>query len=167
MKSTWIKAIKNEQFVKWPGIFYYRCRKTSHAYDSNSKRPLRLKAKEYKIYAKREREIKTWHDTKSRREELRCVHCIHSSEYQRNSVYWFDRKFSSNINSGYKHVMVLYHYDSNGIIFRPMKNRSDIEAMRVYKYMYEYLKACNFKHKWRKCTKKPPQLWRHTSQTRT
>ena len=45
--------------------------------------------------------------------------------------------------SGGKYVMILYHYDSNGIIFRPMKNRSYIEAMRVYEYMYDYLKARN------------------------
>ena len=43
--------------------------------------------------------------------------------------------------------MVLYHYDSNGIIFRPMKNRSDIEAMRFYKDMYDYLKSRNYKPK--------------------
>ena len=43
--------------------------------------------------------------------------------------------------------MVLYHYDSYIIIFQPMKNRSDIEAIRVYEYMYKYLKACNCKSK--------------------
>ena len=40
-----------------------------------------------------------------------------------------------------KYVIILYHYDSNGIILRPMKNRSDIEAMRVYKDMYNYIKS--------------------------
>ena len=49
--------------------------------------------------------------------------------------------------SGHKYVMLLYHYDSNGIIFRPTKNRGNIEAMRVYKDMYNYLKARNFKPK--------------------
>ena len=43
--------------------------------------------------------------------------------------------------------MVLYHYDSNGIIFRPMKNRSNVEAMRVYEDMYNYLKERNCKPK--------------------
>ena len=43
--------------------------------------------------------------------------------------------------------MVFYHYDSNRIIFRPMKNRSDIEAMRVYEDIYEYIKAPNCKPK--------------------
>ena len=45
--------------------------------------------------------------------------------------------------SGNKYVMVLYHYDSNGIIFLPMKNRIYIEAMGVYEDMYDYLKARN------------------------
>ena len=45
--------------------------------------------------------------------------------------------------SGNKYVMVLYHYDSNGIIFRPMKTRSYIEAMGVYEDMHDYLKARN------------------------
>ena len=49
--------------------------------------------------------------------------------------------------SGHKYLMVLYHYDSNGIIFQPMKNRSDKEAMRVYGYIYKYLKALNCKPK--------------------
>ena len=39
--------------------------------------------------------------------------------------------------------MVLYHYNSNEIIFRPMKNRSNVEAMNVYEDMYDYLKARN------------------------
>ena len=43
--------------------------------------------------------------------------------------------------------MVLYHYDSNGIFFRPMKNRNNLEAMRVYEDMYDYLKSCNYKPK--------------------
>ena len=43
--------------------------------------------------------------------------------------------------------MLLYNYDSNGIIFRPMKNRSDEEALRVYNDMYTYLKARNCKLK--------------------
>ena len=56
-------------------------------------------------------------------------------------------KFTVTSISGHKYVMVLYHYDSNGIFFRPMKNRSNLEAMRVYEDMYEYLKARNFKPK--------------------
>ena len=52
-------------------------------------------------------------------------------------------KFPVTSISGYKYVMVFYHYDSNGIVFRPMKNRSDIEAMRVYEDMYDYIKSRN------------------------
>ena len=40
-------------------------------------------------------------------------------------------KFPVTSISGHKYVMILLHYDSNGIIFRPMKNRNNLEAMRV------------------------------------
>ena len=56
-------------------------------------------------------------------------------------------KFPLTSISGHKHVMGLYHYDSNGIIFRPMKKGRDIEAMRVYGDICEYLKARNCKPK--------------------
>ena len=56
-------------------------------------------------------------------------------------------KFPVTSISGHKYVMVLYHYFLNGIIFRPMKNRSDTEAMGVYKYIYHYLKSRNCKPK--------------------
>ena len=46
-------------------------------------------------------------------------------------------KFPVTSISGHKYVILLYHYDSNGIIFRPMKDRSDIEAMGVYEDMYD------------------------------
>ena len=56
-------------------------------------------------------------------------------------------KFPVTSISGHKYVMVLYHYDSNGIIFQTMKNRSNIEAMRVYEEIYEYIKARKCKPK--------------------
>ena len=49
-------------------------------------------------------------------------------------------KFPITSKRGYKYMFVLYHYDSNAIIVRPMKNRSDEEFLRVYKDIIEYLK---------------------------
>ena len=39
--------------------------------------------------------------------------------------------------------MVLYHYNSNAILFRPMKDRSDMEAVQVYSEFYKYLNDQN------------------------
>lgn len=57
----------------------------------------------------------------------------------------FTGKFLVTSSTGYKYIMVLYHYDSNGIFFRPMKNRSDTEAVWVCTDMYQYLKVQNCK----------------------
>ena len=56
-------------------------------------------------------------------------------------------KFTVTSISGHKYVTVFYHYDSNRKIFRPMKNRSDIESIRFYEDMYKYPKSRNCKHK--------------------
>ena len=39
------------------------------------------------------------------------------------------RKFPVTSRTGNIYILVLYHYDSNAILFRPMKNRSDAEAV--------------------------------------
>ena len=56
-------------------------------------------------------------------------------------------KFPVTSISGHKYAIVLYHYDSNGIILRPMKKRSDIEETIFYEDIYNYIKARNCKPK--------------------
>ena len=40
---------------------------------------------------------------------------------------------------GYNYIIVCYIYDTNGIIVRPMKNRSVSEHIRVYQEIFVYL----------------------------
>ena len=40
---------------------------------------------------------------------------------------------------GYNYIIVCYIYDTNGIIVRPMKNRSVAEHIRVYQDIFGYL----------------------------
>ena len=40
---------------------------------------------------------------------------------------------------GYNYIIVCYIYDTNGIIVRPMKNRSVAEHIRVYNEIFGYL----------------------------
>ena len=42
-------------------------------------------------------------------------------------------------NRGNKYLFVLYDYDSNYILIRPMKSRADIEFIRVFTYLHEHL----------------------------
>ena len=36
-----------------------------------------------------------------------------------------------------KYILFLYHYNSNEIIIRPLKNRSDKETLTVYAELYQ------------------------------
>ena len=40
---------------------------------------------------------------------------------------------------GYNYIIVCYIFDTNGIIVRPMKNRSVAEHIRVYNEIFGYL----------------------------
>ena len=44
-------------------------------------------------------------------------------------------------------MLVLYHYDSNTILIRPLKLKSDNKTLRVYSELYEYLLSKGFKIK--------------------
>lgn len=50
-------------------------------------------------------------------------------------------KFPVTSVQGNKYVLVVYHYDSNSIIVRPLKNRNDNETLNVYSEIYEELTA--------------------------
>ena len=48
-------------------------------------------------------------------------------------------RFPTNSSRGYNYIIVCYIYDTNGIIVRPMKNRSVSEHIRVYQEIFSYL----------------------------
>ena len=48
-------------------------------------------------------------------------------------------RFPTISSRGYNYIIVCYIYDKNGIIVRPMKNRSVVEHIRVYNEIFGYL----------------------------
>ena len=48
-------------------------------------------------------------------------------------------RFPTISSRGYNYIIVCYIYDTNGIIVRPMKNRSIAEHIRVYNDIFGYL----------------------------
>ena len=48
-------------------------------------------------------------------------------------------------SKGDKYLMVVYVYDANAIIARPLKNRSEQELIRVYSDMHTYLTECGMR----------------------
>ena len=137
------KDHKNEQFVTWTGINTTDVEKYHMPTIATAEGYLDRKRKNIKSTQKDTEEEKL--DMTPSPEEKNGYVPITFLSVDNNGTVYTDLtvKFPVASISGHKYVMVLYHYDSNGIIFRPMKNRINIEAMRVYKDMYEYLKARN------------------------
>mgnify|MGYP004207324227 CR=1 FL=1 len=48
-------------------------------------------------------------------------------------------RFPTISSRGYNYTIVCYIYDTNGIIVRPMKNRSTSEHIRVYTDIFDFL----------------------------
>ena len=48
-------------------------------------------------------------------------------------------RFPTTSSKGNKYLMVLHEYDSNTILAKPMKNRSEAELVRSYTTLHEYL----------------------------
>ena len=54
-------------------------------------------------------------------------------------------KFPTTSSRGQKYVLILYDYDSNSILAKTMRNRSDTEHLRVYNSLHQYLVKRGFK----------------------
>ena len=135
VKLTWLNSIKNKQFITWPGINTTNVAKHLTPTIETAKGHLDQKRKNIKSTQKETKEEKL--DTTLSPEEKNEYVLITFLAADSNITLYTDLtgKFPVTSISGHKYVMVLYHYDSNGIIFRPMKNRSYIEDLRVYEDM--------------------------------
>ena len=56
-------------------------------------------------------------------------------------------KFPVTSMQGNKYILLVYHYNSNSIIVRPLKNRSDKETLEVYDDIYKELTRKGFQLK--------------------
>ena len=56
-------------------------------------------------------------------------------------------KFPVTSMQGNKYILLVYHYDSNSIIVRPLKNRSDKETLEMYDDIYKELTRKGFQPK--------------------
>ena len=54
-------------------------------------------------------------------------------------------RFPTIYSRGYNYIIVCYIYDTNGIIVRPMKNRSVAEHIRVYQEIFSYSEKCELR----------------------
>ena len=157
VKSTWLQAIKNKQFHAWPGINAGDVRKHLQPTIATAKGHLNRKRKNTRSTQISETVRKQ--DIAASPEHQKQLDMTPLPEPKTNDVFIsflatdttgtvysdLTGKFPVTSLAGNKYVLVLYDYDSNAILFRPMRNRSDEQALAAYASIYDYLSARNCK----------------------
>jgi hypothetical protein len=122
VKSTWTKAIKNENFSSWPGL-------TEHAIEkhlSKSTATVNGHLNQKRTYAR-----STQPEQKpecSMKSELNLddgikTHCVYVAIVDAGQIYTDQTgRFPVISSKGNVYIMVLYEYDGNSIMAEPIKN---------------------------------------------
>ena len=116
-KPTWLKAIKNEQFVMWPGI--HTTDVATHLTPTIATTKVHLDRKRKNINStNKETKEEKLDMTPSTEDENEDLFIAFLASDTKGTVYTdLPGNFTVTSISGGKYVMILYHYDSNGIIF--------------------------------------------------
>jgi hypothetical protein len=160
--STWLRAIRNNNFVTWPGVSTQSVNKhlpksiaTAQGHlDQAPKNRRSTKPKPTpdppSIIARPDRA--TGQPATAEQEQTDVfppqqptpTHSVFAAiglADVHNRVIYTDLTgaFPVTSQAGNKYMLILYEYDSNAILVEPMKNRGDAEALRAYRQLYGIL----------------------------
>jgi hypothetical protein len=145
VKSTWITAIKNGNFLSWPGL-------TEHAVERHvSKSAATTKGHlNQKRQNARTTKIKI---TKAINQETDIDHgiktqSVYAATIDAGQIYTDQTGIFPVVSSkGNKYIMILYDYDSNAILSQPIKDRTAPELLKAFQIREQELVARGLKPK--------------------
>ena len=160
-KSTLLQAIQNNNFATFPGLTKKNVKKYLHEtiatamghldrHRKNSRTTMprknllqQLETEEYYTEEPEDEDITPKREDKT--EEIFASYLAADSE---GLIYTdLTGKFPMTSMQGNKYVLLLYHYDTNSIMVRPLKNRSDETTLKVYEELYNELTNKGFQPK--------------------
>jgi hypothetical protein len=154
--STWLKAIDAGHFATWSGLTIDLVRKHLAKSVATSKGHMRQErqhlpstktlslplphSKEAKTAPGQTAEIGGTHNKAAFHERTHCVYMkpiavagqIHSDQTGR---------FPITSSRSSKYIMVVYDYDSNAILTKPLTSRTETELLQAYSKLHDYLTA--------------------------
>jgi hypothetical protein len=145
VKSTWITAIKNGNFLSWPGLIEQAVEKHLSKYVATTKGHLNQQRKNA-----RTTKIKS---TEAINQETDIYHGIKTQFVYAATIYagqiYTDQtgRFSVVSSKGNKYIMIVYDYDSNAILAQPIKDRTAPELLKGFQIMEQELVAGGLKPK--------------------
>jgi hypothetical protein len=145
VRSTWIRAIKNEHFSSWPELTEHTVEK--HLSKSTSTTKVHLnqhrqnarttKIKDAQVIAT---EPDIDHGVKTQ--------FVYAATIDAGQIYTDQTgRFPVVSSKGNKYIMILYDYDNNAILAQPIKDRTAPELLKAFQVMEQELVARGLKPK--------------------
>jgi hypothetical protein len=131
VKSTWIKAIKNGNFLSWPGLNEHTVDKHLSKSTSTSKGHLNqqrqnARTTEIKDAPLLDPENDIYHGIKTQ--------FVYAATIDLGQIYTDQTGRPPVVSSkGNKYIMILYDYDINAILAQPIKDRTAPELLKAFK----------------------------------
>jgi hypothetical protein len=137
VKSTWIKAIKNGNFSSWPGlnersVEKYLSKSTSTAKCHLNQQRQNARATKIKDAQLLDSDADLDHGIKTQ--------YVYAATIDAGQIYTDQTgRFPVVSSTGNKYIMVLYDYDSNAILAKPIKDRTAPEFLKAFQVMEQEL----------------------------
>eukprot|EP00957_Ditylum_brightwellii_P169005 12863793-Ditylum_brightwellii.AAC.1 len=149
--STWLCAIKNNNFLSWPGITYDQVSKYLTNTMATSKGHMACEHKNTQSATKQQQneDASSNKDFFPKQEPVK-IHEIYLAlkltDSHDNVIYTdITSKFPTTSQSGNKHILVAYDYNSNGIVATTVCHCSDAQLVAAVQKTYKYLTDHGFK----------------------
>jgi hypothetical protein len=138
VKSTWIAAIKNGNFISWPGLTERAVEK--HLSKSSATVKGHLNQQRMNTISTKIKEDKNMVTTERVLDYGIKINCIYDATINAGQIYTDQtRRFPVICSKGNKYIMVLYEYDGNAILEEPIKNRTAPKLLRAFQAMEKKL----------------------------
>ena len=131
VKSTWLKAIKADNFIGWPLLNEKNVNKYYPDTDETVKGHLNQARKNVRS-TKKKQKFEQANNVKALRGKK--IQDVYVKIYDTRETIFTDQtgQFPTRSQQGNKYIIVLVKIDSNAILVEPMKNRTDAEMIKTY-----------------------------------
>ena len=158
-KSTFLKAVKNGNFITWPGLTYKNLDKnytptifTAKGHLNQERKNLQSTKVIHTIPLSVEDEIAEHNDYFPSDEILQqptneCMALMLPFESRYTGYSDLTGRFPYVSSQGNQYVLVMYDYDSNAILAEPVKNRQAAVLTKAFLTLYNTLATCGAKPK--------------------
>jgi hypothetical protein len=143
VKSTWIKAIKNGNFSSWPGLNEHSVEKYLSKSTATAKGHLNQQRHNARTTKIKDEQLL---DSDTDQDHGIKTQFVYAATIDAGQIYTDQTgRFPVVSIKGNKYIMILYDYDSNAILAKPIKDRTAPELLKAFQFMEQELVARGLK----------------------